>query len=137
MTATHPIRIRLPAHLRNLTGVDGEICLEVASDGEPSVTDLLDALEARYPALRGTVRDHATGRRRDYMRYFACGRDLSHDPPDRPLPEAVTAGEEPFRVVGAIAGGTGPTPPDGGGAPDVREEGGVGFGPAERSPARA
>lgn len=111
MASTHTIRVRLPAHLRNLAGVGGEITLEVESDGEPSVTDLLDALEARFPPLRGTVRDHATGRRRDYMRYFACGRDLSFDSPESPLPEAVLSREEAFRVVGAIAGGavrTGP-----------------------------
>lgn len=105
MEATYAIRVRLPAHLRNLAGVHGEITLEVAGEGEPSVTDLLDALEARFPPLRGTVRDHATGRRRDYMRYFACGRDLSFDSPDGPLPDAVVSGKEAFRVVGAIAGG--------------------------------
>lgn len=108
MAATYRIRIALPAHLRNLAGVGREIRLEVVCDGEPTVTDLLDALEDRHPQLRGTVRDQATGRRRDYMRYFACGRDLSFESPDGPLPAAVASGEEAFRVVGAIAGGAEP-----------------------------
>jgi sulfur-carrier protein len=97
------IRVVLPHHLRTLTGVDGEVLLEL--DGEPTQRALLDALEARYPVLRGTIRDHRTKERRDFVRFFACGRDLSLQPPDEPLPEAVGAGTEIFRVVGAMAGG--------------------------------
>lgn len=104
MTApTSRIRVKLPTHLRNLARVDGEVLLEV--DGVPTTGTVLDALEARYPALRGTVRDHATGKRRAYVRFFACEQDLSHDPPETPLPERVVSGEEPFLVVGAMAGG--------------------------------
>lgn len=97
------IRVRLPAHLRHLAGAQGEVLLEVP----PPVTlgALLEALEARYPALRGTIREHASGQRRAFLRFFACGEDLSHEPPDAPLPEAVVAGEEPFHIVGAVAGG--------------------------------
>ena len=97
------IRVALPAHLRTLARVTGEVKLEVA----PPVTQraILDALESRYPMLRGTIRDHGTLRRRAYVRYFACREDLSHEPPDAPLPEAVAKGTEPFYVVGAIAGG--------------------------------
>lgn len=97
------IRVILPAHLRTLARVDGEVTLEVA---EP-VTQraVLDALEARYPALRGTTRDQVTRKRRAFVRFFACQKDLSHEPPDAPLPTAVARGEEPFLVVGAMAGG--------------------------------
>jgi molybdopterin synthase sulfur carrier subunit len=93
----------LPHHLRNLAGVGKEVQLEV----DPPATQraLIDALEATYPALRGTVRDHGSDRRRDLVRFFACGQDLSNDPPDQPLPDRVVSGEEPFRIVGAIAGG--------------------------------
>jgi hypothetical protein len=97
------IRVVLPAHLRTLARVDGEVRLEVA---EPVTQgSVLDALEARYPALRGTIRDHGTRQRRAFVRFFACGQDLSNDAPDVPLPEAVAAGAEPFLVVGAMAGG--------------------------------
>ena len=97
------MRVALPAHLRTLARVDGEVELEVAAP--LTQRTVLDALEARYPMLRGTIRDQATGKRRAFMRYFACGEDLSHEAPDTPLPEAVAGGTEPFMVVGAIAGG--------------------------------
>ena len=97
------IRIVLPYHLRNLARVDGEVTLEV--DGQVTQRAVLDALEARYPMLRGTIRDHATQRRRALVRFFACKEDLSNDPPDAPLPDAVATGAEPFLVVGAMAGG--------------------------------
>ncbi len=97
------IRVTLPHHLRVLARVDGEVRLRV--DGPATPRSVLDALESRYPVLRGTIRDHETQRRRAFVRYFACSEDLSHDTPDRPLPEAVTAGAEPFMVIGAIAGG--------------------------------
>src|SRR3954453_1844687 len=97
------IRVILPFHLRNLAGVAGEVRLWV--DGPATQRSVLDALEAGYPALRGTIRDHVTQRRRPFLRFFACERDLSLEPPDAPLPDAVAAGEEPFLVVGAIAGG--------------------------------
>jgi molybdopterin converting factor small subunit len=97
------VRVKLPAHLRKLAHVDGEVRLEV---GEPvTQRSLLDALEARHPVLRGTIREHTTLRRRAFVRYFACEQDLSHDAPDDPLPPAVAAGTEPFLVVGAMAGG--------------------------------
>ncbi len=102
MTST-TIRVKLPAHLRKLAGVDGELALEV--DGPVTTATVLDALEARYPVLRGTIRDHATRRRRPFVRFFACEQDLSHDAPDAPLPDAVARGVEPFLVVGAMAGG--------------------------------
>lgn len=97
------IRVVLPAHLRTLAKVSGEVQLEV----EDPVTQrsVLDALEARYPVLRGTIRDHVTQQRRPFVRFFACEEDLSLDPPDTPLPEAVASGKEPFLVVGAVAGG--------------------------------
>jgi molybdopterin synthase sulfur carrier subunit len=97
------IRVVLPAHLRTLAGVHGEVELEV----EAPVTQgsILDALEAGYPMLRGTIRDHATQRRRPFVRFFACQEDLSHEPADAPLPDPVAKGAEPFMVVGAIAGG--------------------------------
>ena len=97
------IRVILPAHLRALARVDGEVSLEIA--GEATQRALLDALESRYPALRGTMRDDQTKKRRAYVRFFACERDLSHERPDAPLPNAVVDGAEPFLVVGAMAGG--------------------------------
>jgi hypothetical protein len=97
------IRVVLPAHLRTLARVEGEVELDL--DGEVTQRGVLDALEARYPVLRGTIRDHVTGRRRAFVRFFACERDLSHEPPDASLPEAVATGAEPFLVVGAVAGG--------------------------------
>jgi sulfur-carrier protein len=97
------IRVTLPAHLRTLADVDGEVELDV--EGLATQRLVLDALEARYPMLRGTIRDHSTQKRRAFLRFFACGEDLSHEPPDAPLPEAVATGEEPFMVVGAMAGG--------------------------------
>jgi sulfur-carrier protein len=103
MTSTATVRVKLPEHLRKLARVDGEVALAVA--GPVTQRSVLEALEARYPALRGTVRDHGTGKRRAFVRFFACERDLSHDPPDTPLPDPVARGEEPFLVVGAMAGG--------------------------------
>jgi sulfur-carrier protein len=100
---TAEIRVKLPEHLRKLARVQGEVALAVA--GPVTQRSVLDALETRYPALRGTVRDHATGKRRAFVRFFACERDLSHEPPDDPLPEPVARGTEPFLVVGAMAGG--------------------------------
>lgn len=97
------IRIVLPAHLRTLARVDGEVTLDVA--GPVTVGSVLDALENRYPMLRGTIRDHATQRRRPFIRFFACEQDLSHEPSDTPLPDAVATGTEPFLIVGAMAGG--------------------------------
>lgn len=97
------IRVMLPYHLRTLAQVDDEVMLDIA--GEVTQGSVIDALEARYPVLRGTIRDHATGKRRAFIRFFACGEDLSHEPPDTPLPEAVATGAEPFCVIGAIAGG--------------------------------
>lgn len=97
------VRLELPAHLRTLARLDGEVRIRVAA--EPTIGSVLDALEAAHPMLRGTIRDHATRQRRPFIRYFACGRDLSHDPPDAPLPEAVASGEDVLCVVGAIAGG--------------------------------
>ncbi|MDP9497052.1 MAG: MoaD/ThiS family protein [Actinomycetota bacterium] len=103
MTAVAPVRVVLPAHLRALARVTGEVVLDVA----PPVTTraVLDALEARHPVLRGCIRDRDTGRRRAFVRYFACREDLSHEPPDAPLPDPVVAGTEPLLVVGAMAGG--------------------------------
>ena len=97
------IRVVLPYHLRTLAHVDGEVTVEVA--GPVTQRSILDALEARYPMLRGTIRDHVTHVRRPFLRFFACEEDLSHDTPDAPLPEAIASGAEPFWVVGAIAGG--------------------------------
>ena len=97
------IRVVLPAHLRTLARVDGEVKLTVA--GPVTAGAVLDALEATYPTLRGTIRDHVTGKRRPFVRFFACEQDVSHDPPDAPLPQAVATGAEPFMVVGAMAGG--------------------------------
>jgi hypothetical protein len=100
------IRVVLPAHLRILARVDGEVTVEV--EGPVTQRSVLDALEARYPALCGTLRDHVTQQRRPFVRFFACEEDHSHDSPDDPLPDAVATGAEPFLVVGAIAGGSGP-----------------------------
>lgn len=97
------IRVVLPAHLRTLAGIDGEV--DLAVDGAPSRRLVLDALEARYPMLRGTIRDHSTQQRRPFLRFFACGEDLTHEQADDPLPEAVASGKEPFMIVGAMAGG--------------------------------
>ena len=97
------IRVVLPAHLRKLAEVDGEVEVEV--DGAPTQRAVLDALEARYPMLKGTIRDHTTKKRRDFVRFFACEEDLSHESPDAPLPDAVVTGAEPLVVAGAMAGG--------------------------------
>ena len=97
------IRVVLPAHLRTLARLQGDVMLDV--DGAVTQRSVLDALEARYPMLRGTLRDHTTKLRRPFVRFFACSEDLSHESPDAPLPEAVADGTEPFLVVGAIAGG--------------------------------
>ena len=97
------IRVQLPAHLRTLTGVTGEVTLEI--EGAVTQGAVLDALEARYPALRGTIRDHVTLKRRPFVRFFACEEDLSHEPPDARLPDAVAEGKEPLVILGAIAGG--------------------------------
>jgi molybdopterin converting factor small subunit len=97
------IRVVLPAHLRTLARVQGEVQLEVAAPA--TLRALLDALETNYPVLRGTIRDHVTLRRRPFVRFFACQQDLSLEPPDTPLPEAVATGAEPFLVIGAMAGG--------------------------------
>ena len=97
------IRVVLPAHLRTLAHVDGEVELDV--EGPVTQRSVLDALEIRYPMLRGTIRDHVTNQRRAFLRFFACEQDLSNEPPDAPLPDAVARGTEPFLVVGAIAGG--------------------------------
>ena len=97
------IRVVLPAHLRTLARVAGEVKVDV--DGPATPRSVLDALEADYPMLRGTIRDHVTQERRAFVRFFACEQDLSHEPVDTPLPDAVVAGAEPFMVVGAMAGG--------------------------------
>jgi molybdopterin synthase sulfur carrier subunit len=97
------VKVALSAHLRTLAGVDSEVELEVVDP--PTVNSVLDALEPRYPMLRGTIRDYGTERRRAFIRFFACGRDLSHDPPDARLPDAVSSGTDALCVVGAIAGG--------------------------------
>src|SRR5271167_1972908 len=97
------IRVELPYHLRTLAKVSGEVTLEV--DGAVTQRSVLDALEARYPMLQGTIRDHDTRQRRPFLRFFACEEDLSHESPDAPLPEAVASGKEPLLVIGAIAGG--------------------------------
>lgn len=97
------IRVELPHHLRTLAQVGAEVTLDV---GAPVTQgSVLDALEARYPVLRGAIRDHGTRKRRAFLRFFACGKDLSHEPPDAPLPDAVVRGVEPYLVIGAIAGG--------------------------------
>ncbi len=97
------IRVELPAHLRTLARVDGEVMVDVR--GAVTQRAVLDALEAAYPVLRGTIRDHVTRRRRPFMRFYACAEDLSHEPPDAALPPEVASGREPFLVVGALAGG--------------------------------
>ena len=97
------IRIELPAHLRTLARVNGEVQLDVA--GRVTQQSVLDAIEARYPMLRGTIRDHVTQQRRPFVRFFACEEDLSHDSPDAPLPDAVARGAEAFLIVGAMSGG--------------------------------
>jgi len=97
------IRVILPQHLRTLAGVDGEVSLD--DQEQPTQRTVLDALEASYPALRGTIRDHGTAKRRDFIRFFASGQDITLDSADDPLPEEVASGAEPFRVVGAMAGG--------------------------------
>jgi hypothetical protein len=97
------IRVIIPYHLKNLANVTGEMSLDVAAP--VTVQSVLDALEARYPVLRGTIRDHETGQRRLMVRFYACEQDFSNDPPDTPLPAAVASGAEPFLVIGAIAGG--------------------------------
>jgi sulfur-carrier protein len=97
------IRVVLPAHLRTLARVDNEVAVDIGST--PTLRAVLDALEAQYPVLRGTIRDHVTERRRPFVRFFACEQDFSHEPPDTPLPAAVVEGSEPFLVVGAMAGG--------------------------------
>jgi sulfur-carrier protein len=103
MTGVMTVRVKLPAHLRKLAQVDGEVTLEVPDP--VTQRSVLDALEARHPVLRGTIRDHGTLRRRAFVRFFACEQDLSHDSPDAPLPAAVANGTEPLLVVGAMAGG--------------------------------
>ena len=97
------IRVALPFHLQKLAKIEGEVQLEVAAP--VTQRSILDALEARYPVLRGTIRDHVTQKRRAFVRFFACELDLSHDPPDTPLPEAIASGTESFVVLGAMAGG--------------------------------
>lgn len=97
------IQIELPAHLRTIAKVSGGVTVEV--DGAVTQRSVLDALEARYPALRGTIRDHVTQQRRAFVRFFACETDYSHESPDAPLPEPVASGKEPFLIVGAVAGG--------------------------------
>jgi hypothetical protein len=97
------IRVTLPPHLRKLAHVDGEVTLDV--DGQVTQRSVLDALETRYPMLRGTIRDQVTQKRRAFVRFFACEQDVSHEAPDAPLPEAIATGAAPFMVVGAIAGG--------------------------------
>jgi len=97
------IRVVLPAHLRTLAGVNGEVTVDV--EGRATQRAVIDALEANYPMLGGTIRDYGTQRRRPFLRFFACEEDLSHEPPDTPLPDAVASAAEPFLIVGAIAGG--------------------------------
>jgi molybdopterin synthase sulfur carrier subunit len=97
------IQVVLPAHLRTLAQVDSDVELDV--QGQVTLRSILDALEDRYPALRGTIRDHVTQERRPFLRFFACQEDWSHEPPDAPLPPQVASGKEPFLIVGAIAGG--------------------------------
>ncbi len=97
------IRVELPPHLQNLAGVSGKV--EIQVEGTATQRSVIDAIEAAYPVLRGTIRDYVSQRRRPFVRFFACEQDLSHEPPDAPLPEAVARGEEPFLIVGAMAGG--------------------------------
>ena len=100
---THAIRVAMPAHLRTLAGVNGDVTVEV--DGEVTRQSVLDALEKSYPMLRGTIREHASGQRRPFLRFFACGEDITHNSPDDPLQQEIASGREPFYVIGAIAGG--------------------------------
>ncbi|HEX4003096.1 MAG TPA: MoaD/ThiS family protein [Candidatus Acidoferrales bacterium] len=97
------IQVMLPQHLRTLARVDGEVAVDV--EGQATLRSVLDALEAQYPALRGTIRDHVTQQRRPFLRFFVCQEDWSHEPPDAPLPEAIARGTEPLMIIGAIAGG--------------------------------
>jgi molybdopterin synthase sulfur carrier subunit len=97
------IQVVLPAHLRTLAGVGSEVSIEIV--GPVTQRSVLDAIESTYPMLRGTIRDHVTLERRSFLRFFACQEDLSHEPPDAPLPDAVSSGKEPFMIIGAIAGG--------------------------------
>ena len=97
------IRVAMPAHLRTLAGVSGDVTLEI--DGEVTRRSILDALERQYPMLRGTIREHVSGERRPFLRFFACGEDVTHKSPDDPLPPEIASGAEPFFVIGAIAGG--------------------------------
>lgn len=97
------IRVVLPAHLRTLAGVSGDVELEI--EGTATRRTVLDALERRYPMLRGTIREHVSGERRPFLRFFACGEDITHNSPDDPLPQEIASGNEPFYVIGAIAGG--------------------------------
>ena len=103
LTSSVAVRVALPAHLRTLAQVDGEVRIGVT--GPVTQASLLDALEARYPMLRGAIRDHGSLKRRAFIRFFACSQDLSHEPPDAPLPDEVARGLEPFLVIGAVAGG--------------------------------
>jgi hypothetical protein len=97
------VRVVLPYHLKNLANISGEVQLDVT--GQVTLRSVLDSLEDHYPVLRGTIRDHATGHRRAFLRFYACEQDFSNDPPDTPLPDAIASGTEPFLVIGAIAGG--------------------------------
>ena len=97
------VRVAMPAHLRTLASVSGDVTLEI--DGEVTRASILEALETRYPMLRGTIREHVSGERRPFLRFFACGEDVTHKSPDDPLPEEIASGTEPFYVIGAIAGG--------------------------------
>jgi molybdopterin synthase sulfur carrier subunit len=103
MTRVERIRVELPPHLQNLAHIGGEVVIQV--EGAVTQRSVLDAIEAAYPVLLGTIRDHVSQRRRPFVRFFACEQDLSHDSPDAPLPDAVARGEEPFLIVGAMAGG--------------------------------
>ena len=103
MVSTATIRVRLPHHLRTLANVGSEVKIDV--EGEVTVRSVLDALEGKFPMLRGTIRDHVTRQRRPYLRYFACSADVSHQPVDEPLPDRIVSGKEPLIVLGAIAGG--------------------------------
>ena len=101
--SVHAIHVAMPYHLRNLARVDGDVMLDVTAP--VTIASVLDALEARYPMLCGTIREHDTHKRRPFLRFFACEEDLTHDPTDKPLPDAVVEGKEPFLIIGAIAGG--------------------------------
>ena len=103
---TRAIRVVMPAHLRTLAGVTGDVTVEVGEiEGEVTRASILDALETQYPMLRGTIREHVSGERRPFLRFFACGEDVTHESPDAPLPQEIASGAEPFYVIGAIAGG--------------------------------